>query len=525
MFHRWIIACLLTTLSGTAIAEQGSRIVSAGLFKNGLVSLMKEYTVPGPGTYTFDALGSPVHGTLWVESDWPVEARSGVESVDAELSEADAAGLEEVLVGREVEIGLRLTDSTHFTGKLIAAPGGRAQESRVFDSNGELFSPPAPSAAMYVVEQDGKRSYIARDLVAWVRALEPASVVKRSRSVLTFDVGAGAPNPTLIRVRYLTQGMAWAPSYRIDLTDNKTLSVGQSAVIRNELEDLDGVDLELISGFPNVEYLQAVSPFATGVTWSSFLAQLQQGSAEPNPIAVQMASTSNISQLFTNGVAGTVAMPPVPYNMDDGGDIYYHSVGRQSLRRGASLLLTTASASAEYEPIVEWRVNRTVRQGGSSNLAQEDVWDAVRFRNPLPFPMTTGPAMVESKGHFLGSRTIFWAGPGDETVAYISKALSIRTAYVEEEVSRQAIKELDRPVFETVVRGTLTVQNPRSEVVNLMIREDLSGALLRSDGEPTTVIGTAGPGQRNPSTKLTWHVKLEAGTEKSLVLEYRYVTE
>ena len=174
---------------------------------------------------------------------------------------------------------------------------------------------------------------------------------------------------------------------------------------------------------------------------------------------------------------------------------------------------------------MEWRVNRSVPENGNSGLGQDDLWDAVRFRNPLPFPMTTGPAMVESKGRFLGSKTIFWAAPGDETVAYISKALSVRAGYVEEEVSRNEVTALNQRLFETVVKGTLTVQNPRTEALTMVIREDLSGALLRADGDPDTAVGPTGPGQRNPSAKLIWSISLGAGEERALGIEYKFITE
>lgn len=521
---RAVFLVLLAT-AAAAPAQQSSRMVSAGLFKNGIASIAREYTVPGPGHYTFDALGSPVHGTLWIESEAPVVARSGEELVDAEPDQAAAAGLQDALVGKEVEIGLRLEGSSRFTGKLLSAPGGGAQEPRVFNSNGEVFSPSAASSSMMVIESGGRRNYIARDLVAWVRALEPAGVVKHTKPVVVFDVGEGAPNPTVIRARYLVQGMAWAPSYRIDLTDGKTLSVGQSAVIRNDLEDLDQVDLELISGFPNVEFLRAVSPFASNVTWSDFLSRLQQPAANVSAFGGQSNVASNIGQLFTNSVAGMGDMPQASIALEDGADIYYHPVGKQSLRRGEAQLLTTGTASAEYERIVEWRVNRSVRENVNSGLAQEDIWDAVRFKNPLPFPMTTGPAMVEAKGRFLGSKTIFWAAPGDETVAYISKALSVRAGYEEVEVSRNEVTALNQHLYETVVKGTLRIQNPRTEAVTMLIREDFSGALLRADGDPVSTVGSAGPGQRNPSTKLKWKTTLDAGQERSLVLEYKFITE
>ena len=67
-------------------------------------------------------------------------------------------------------------------------------------------------------------------------------------------------------VHYLTRGLSWAPSYRVDITDPKTLSVELYAVVKNELADLDGTEVMLISGFPSVQFAHVTSPLAAGTS-------------------------------------------------------------------------------------------------------------------------------------------------------------------------------------------------------------------------------------------------------------------
>ena len=50
-----------------------SKIVAAGLFKNGLAVIKREVVLPGPGTFVLENLPEPVHGTWWVDSTSPVE--------------------------------------------------------------------------------------------------------------------------------------------------------------------------------------------------------------------------------------------------------------------------------------------------------------------------------------------------------------------------------------------------------------------------------------------------------------------
>ena len=67
---------------------------------------------------------------------------------------------------------------------------------------------------------------------------------------------------TKISLRYLTHGLSWAPSYRIDITDPKSLALEQHAVIRNELTAIDGAEVRLISGYPSVQFAHVRSLLA-----------------------------------------------------------------------------------------------------------------------------------------------------------------------------------------------------------------------------------------------------------------------
>ncbi len=505
----FVISAALT--SSTVLAAPQEKTVAAGLFKNGLAVITREYTVPGPGSHVFKALDSPVHGTLWVESDVPVVARSGTETVEVDPGEAITAGPGQVLVGKEVEIGLRMEGATPFTGVLVAAPGPALREALDYRSG----NPVDASPTMYVIEREGLRSFLAPDMVAYVRALEPTGPVKEERPVLVLEVGEGAPNPTVIRVRYLAHGLSWAPTYRLDLTDEHTLRIGQSAAVRNELEDLEGVALDLISGFPNVEFLQVASPFATDATWRTFLAQLAQGPAEFSGVVTQQILSNNLSPMYAPGPPALPTFTP-----DDGADIHYEAIGPQSLRRGGALVLTTGEATSPYERVVEWTVDRRRQMSQDTEAEQEAMWDAVRFQNPFTFPLSTGPAMVEADGRFLGSKTIRWTSPGGTALAYVSKALSVRGDYEELELSRREIVELGHPAIQSTVQGKLTVRNQRAEAVSMIIHEEFDGSLRRADGEPESVVGASGPGRRNQSTRLTWNLTLAPGEERVITLEY-----
>jgi hypothetical protein len=71
MRNAWKLAIVFLVVVSNIQAEEipvKSRLVSLGLFKNGLAVVRKAVSIPGPGTYRIDDVPEPVHGTFWIES-------------------------------------------------------------------------------------------------------------------------------------------------------------------------------------------------------------------------------------------------------------------------------------------------------------------------------------------------------------------------------------------------------------------------------------------------------------------------
>src|SRR5437763_8840976 len=79
------LALCLMLYADAAPAQEpvvASKVVAAGLFKNGLAVIKREVVLPGAGTYRLEGLPEPVHGTWWVESATPVETMAKMEEVE-----------------------------------------------------------------------------------------------------------------------------------------------------------------------------------------------------------------------------------------------------------------------------------------------------------------------------------------------------------------------------------------------------------------------------------------------------------
>ncbi len=513
-----------------------TRIASVGLFKNGLAVVRRTATVPGSGTYLVEDVPQPVHGTYWVESDANVTTRLSQRMVEVPADRISSVNFQEDLAGREVVIHFAEQGIPPATGTVVAVQPARGdaawdrtyQQPRYgyYNGRGNSMQPPA---RMLVLKTDRGRCYVDSSRIAYLQAVGAGSTVRKRKPVMLFSVSTVNEDPATITISYLAKGMAWAPSYRVDISDPKTLLLQQKAVVRNELVAIENAEIHLISGFPSIQFAHVTSPLSLDTTWTTFFQQLNQrhstGHASMSNVISQQAVAFNAPR-----PAAGIDLSAIPTG--EGVDLHYQNIGRQTLDEGDSLSLQTASARAGYERIVEWIVPDT-RQADGRYIAehtrnndpdkyQDAAWDAVRFRNPLDFPMTTAPAMIVSGGRFNGQRMSYWVNSGEETTLHVTKALSIRTRSIEHELegAREFVYVGGDQFRKTTVEGELWANNHRKETIQLVIRRRFSGDLLKANGSPHSTLLEEGVWSVNKRNQLTWTLTLEPGEEAQLT--YRY---
>lgn len=524
------------TVESTAPAGEqplASKLVSVGLFKNGLAVLRREATLPQAGTFVLARVPDPIHGTFWVESSAELETQVQARDEPVPMTEAGPVDLEADLQGRNVTIHFHNEKQPAVQGKIIqrrrTSTGIEGVEPNGAEPPG-LQPLPRPHDDFLILETDASLIYVRASQIARIETSR-ATQVLRKRPVLLLKAGPNAPYPLKVSITYLARGLSWAPSYRVDITDPKTLKLEQATVIRNELTDLKDVEVQLISGFPSVQFGHVRSPLAANTTWSRFFTELGQ---DPNwrgrghaMMAQQVASNAFFAQ---EGVPST-ALPNVPGS--DGIDLHYQSIGPRTLTAGSSLALPVARASADYERIVEWLVPDTRNEYGQQQRREgtddDDPWDALRFRNPFAFPMTSAPAFVVAAGKFGGQRLSTYVSPGEETVLRVNKALSIRARAVETEAqngSRPGMSDRDviwiggQRYRQATVDGELQLTNNRKEEVKLKLRRRFSGELLKADANPKVVLREEGVWSVNRRNEMQWELTLKPGEERKLT--YRY---
>jgi hypothetical protein len=516
-----------------------SRIVSVGLFKNGLAVIKRQLNVAGPGTYRLDDVPEPVHGTYWIESDAAVESMVKMREVETPNPRPGDANLQDELAGKKVTIHLHTAGAPPVSGTVLETerdrtPGPVARpRPRPW---GAAEMPTAGPGRFLVLQTPRGRSYVDAAQIAHLEVEGRVdSRIKQRKPVLLLTVGATEKKPATVLVSYLSRGLSWAPSYRVDISDPKTLALTQSAIVKNELVDLDSAEVFLISGFPSVQFAHVTSPLAARVSWASFFQELSQRAPAQHNIL------SNAAYAISQQVAGNNEPDVRGLHLGaeptgEGVDLHYQPLGKRTLAEGDTLALTVGRQQATYDRIVEWFIPDSRgpngqylephQRGDDEDRAQDAPWDALRFKNPFKFPMTTGPALVVAQGRFNGQRMTKWVNAGEETVLHVTKALSVRTRSVEHEEQKNG--EATRPIEyigsrafrRATVGGELVVSNHRKEAITLVLRRRFSGDLLAADDAPKVTLLEEGVYSVNKRNELVWNMALKPGEEKKLT--YRY---
>lgn len=519
LFAPILMGLLLASPAHAQETAVKGKVVAVDLFKNGLAVIKCDVTLARPGTYVLEEVPQPVHGTYWIEGGSAVETVIAMRDVEVPVTEAAPGNLQDDLAGKKVTLHLKGGSRPPVSGTMMKLKPAKPDELSV------LAAQAAPGR--FLVVQTGKgRTYVEASEVTSVESDDAGDKVMRRQPRMILTLSAAAKGETKVSLRYLTHGLSWAPSYRIDITDPKSLALEQHAVIRNELLKLDGAELRLISGYPSVQFAHVRSLLGPRTSLAAFFQELGSGEVRYSDAAGNAAITQNTMENYRAPHAIALGATPA----GEGVDLHYQSIGKRTLGEGETLALMVAKGKADYERIVEWLVADTRdeygRYDGRGRVEKDDAWDALKFKNPLAYPMTTGPATVTAGGQFNGQRISYWVNAGEETILRVEKALSVRTRATENEQlnrdgsGRDVVWVGGRQYRKTTVEGEVAVSNHRKETVSMVIRRRFSGELIQAEGAPKSSLLPEGVYSINRRNELVWTLALKAGEETKLKYSY-----
>lgn len=498
----------LAAADGTPVK---SKVVAVDLFKNGLAVVKREAALGPAGTYVLDDVPAPVHGTIWIDaSAGTIDTTVQMRDAEVPAGETAPGSLQDDLAGKQVTVHFKGASRPPVSGTMLKMKPAKGEEAAL--------------GRFYLIQTAKGRAYVDVADVSAVESEDRGTTVTRRRPRLVFDLKGTDRPQTTVTVRYIATGLSWAPSYRIDTSDPKQLLLEQHAVVKNELGDLTDAEVRLISGYPSVEYAHVRSPLAPRTSLVGFFAEL--GGARVREIdALSNSVVAQNAVQLNNYRVHNLALGATPTG--EGVDLHYQSIGKRTLAEGDALATVVAKGRADYQRIVEWLIPDGRDPYGRHNGGDDgEAWDALKFKNPLGFPMTTAPATVTADGKFNGQRTSYWVNAGEETVLRVEKALSVRTRASENEQltrdgsGRDLIWVGGRQYRRTTVEGELAIGNHRKEQVSLVVRRRFSGELGTAEGSPRQTLREEGAYSVNKRQELIWEVALKGGEEKKIKYTY-----
>lgn len=537
------IASVLFVASTVSIGDPvplDSKPVRVSMFKNGLAMVTSVAEAPGAGTYQMPAPAAR-YGSLWLAWE-PGVTLDRITAVEVERGdEADARNMVDLLranVGKAFSIKLHGKEEW-LAGTLTSMPGPTAPQPLEplpwGGYRGSYLPPIVPTPAdLLVFETPGGTLALSPNQVAQVRfdqgAINTRVVNQVKETALRFNADEAEGDGTGVTLRYLAQGIAWSPSYVVEMVDEEKARISGKAVIVNDLMDLDGVDVELIAGYPNLKF--ASSPTAMGPTpLAGLLASLQQGGQQESFGVMSNAIVAQQRAAYSGGYGGladfSTAIPDMPAG-EGAEDLYFYQVPDVTLAKGERGYFPLLSAEVPGCHIYTWDIadyiDQQDRYREQPTESQQVVWHSLELTNSTDQPWTTAPAMTVKDGRVLGQDTLNFTPPKGTSLLKITQAVSIDAQQSEVEVERTRNAEnFHGSTYDKVtVEGKLSITNYKDQPVKIKITKQVSGEVESAEANPDVVKIASGLNRVNPRSRLTWETEVKPGKDNAVTITYRY---
>ncbi len=524
------------------------RLRQVALFKNGLGFFISEATCPAEKeTFSVIPSAAACHGSFWVSYPPKVKLESLIaKETDADIS-VKAVTISEALqanVGKRVKLWLSDKNDTEIEGVI-----------KYFAENREPFKPDpyAPGTGQTIID-DRRWNFTPSRLMiietdAGETAINPESVRRvdflNSKTEKTFtsksksmqlDVKMSGPaKGQKLVISYLAKGITWAPSYTVDITDPEKAQISAKAEIINEACDINNVTIQLVTGFPHLQFADVVSPLAKKENLAQFLQALARGASEQGALGSMSNVMTQQAIGYRRGAREDFAMPA--YGAAQAGltaeDLFFYPIEKVNLAKGCVGYFPLFTESVPYKHIYQWKIPDYVNEEDSYRYDQrqdqgqerekvEEVWHCLRLENASKVPWTTAPAETVKESFILSQDTLNYTPVKGEATLRITQAVSVKAEQIEIETDRKRdAAQLYGYHYDLVtVEGRLSVTNFQQKAIDLEITKILSGEVKSSQPQAKIEKLARGLKRMNGVMNLTWTIKLGAGEHKQL--DYTY---
>ncbi|HVT13872.1 MAG TPA: hypothetical protein VHE55_16535 [Fimbriimonadaceae bacterium] len=538
-----LIALALGLAQAQAPTVLHARIISADVFKPGLVVLTREVEVPaGTGMYTLDCLPTPLDGSFWYGSPDMAEV-SDVATVirtEEQSKSFEAKTIGEYLIGN---VGKHMVVRTYRGDDLNTLSGTLTD----FESGG--------GNATFKLDSGSIRSLNLNQIVE----LDPTGLsTSYTRSAnaptLRLEFKASAPKVAHVRFTTLEKGATWNASYRLDLgADNfgrieGKVQLGLAGLKFENTETKlmaglpnlpDRTKFDLAAGFGSLESYVNNSPnsfpnarpfvadpydtFAslaqqarqvlarylqTGYYGSGFAGGGFGGGGDYSRGAVFAGTTSSE---YGNAQSGQLL--PNDANIARSESLYAYSIGTTNLEPGDRFTKLLFSQRTPYDTIYRWEAENV------NNLVQEFL----RVHNVSKTPWTGGLATITKDGVTLAQTDMPFTAGGHDADLKLGSAPDI---LMDKQVIESKAENLPPDYLHVIhiritEQTTISATNTKDEPITLEVSLTLPGEITTSGAKIEKLPRRFS--DQNASTHLVWTLKLGPGEQKRITVTNVYV--
>lgn len=516
-----LLPLLLLFFSGALLAQE-LPVSSVTIFKNNRSLVQHSGKVKlTDGRYTTKQLPEALFGTFWAGSP-DASLQSVFSAIDSIESPTDYAGIPDILkknLGKPVKL-------------YLASDSDRGFE--VLEGVCEKVLNNPRGTFMFVFRTNDGRWLNVNE--AEVRRMEFASApnldvtIKKTQKRLEYRFQPNTKEANLNLV-YLTEGLGWAPIYRLELNDKNTGRLSLRAEVANNAEDLGDTELRLAVGVPNFAF--ATRPELLVHFEQDVMDQLWRDNNNPyrgNMVQLQSQSFSNSVQAFD--------MDP-DYSPNDAGgaggaqaeDYYFYTIRPGNFPKDSRYQFPIFESDIEpshyYECVLKPAQSGNYSSYKNSN-SQENKYPVthyIEFKNTTGFPWTTGAVNLLSRNNNglqpVSQDVLPYTAPGATCKVRIAETPEIRITQAEGDVDRQEnAKKFFSTTYDKVkIEAQVSVVNYRNEPVKIKVKRTVEGNPLQSEQKWTSTQEQATL-RVNPSYTLEWVIELKPGEERKWTYSY-----
>ena len=481
-------------LTAAPAAEQVKNpvITQAALYKNGLSAMVRTVALDADGDTMIGGIKPAVLGTFWIYTTSGVQIESIVNTTVTDKTEVMASSIPQILAmnkGKEVEIDFR---GKSYTGKLI-------------DSNTVVILEKDGNTQIFPMNEIGRAVIMGKANLTFEQMVQTRGLRVKSK---------GGGNLSLLSVE---PGLDWSPQYWVDLTSDKQLKLTMRASVTNEVGDLENAEMSFVAGSPNMPFAGQYDPFTLieiaakygrNMPGGSGGNEMRRGSQNSAPMAAQ--SDGMMDSPFETGDPSGDAV----------GELFFYKSKKVSMKNGEKGYIVLFETKADY--ITKYSLEIPEFAGNEEGQTWP-TWQTINFKNTSGVPLTSAVATAYRDNNLVGQDELKYVPPAGDGKLRLARAVDIPARVVSNEQASDTIV-VNGTTRQRVIRSSvITVQNLKKEAVDLEVTTSFAGEVMKSDmGAEVRKLAVRFT-ELNPTSNLTWKIKLKPGEKQSLSFSYRRI--